>query len=132
MDQHVTTEAPYYTTSQTVIPTPSSSTNLMFQPQEPQYHILQFSQPQASQPIQQQYMMSTTTFNNLEAQPIGHYPSIDFYYEQPQPQQHPQPQQQLHTDYTTIPQNSNQYHIPSVKCYTSCQIFFVINIRLTL
>ncbi|KAI7893331.1 uncharacterized protein EV154DRAFT_501684 [Mucor mucedo] len=90
MDQHVTTaEVPYYTSTQSVIPTPSSSSNLLFQPQEPQYHVQGYPPPQQQQQHQQQqtqYVMAP--YNAMETQPMmntGQYQSIDFFYETPQP-----------------------------------------------
>lgn len=122
MDQHVTTEAQYYTSTQTVIPTPSSSSNLLYQQQqEPQYHVLSFSQPQ-------QYMIPANYTLQQQPQPQqpqhlpqqqpqqvlnnGPYPSIDFFYETPQSGA------AAVADYTTasttaIPTNTN-YQIPNV------------------
>lgn len=124
MDQHVTTEAQYYTSTQTVIPTPSSSSNLLYQQQqEPQYHVLSFSQPQQyvipanytlqqqqapQQPQQQQHLPQQQPQQVLNN---GPYPSIDFFYETPQPGA-------AAANYTTasttaIPTNTN-YQIPNV------------------
>lgn len=117
MDQHVTTEAQYYTSTQTVIPTPSSSSNLLYQQQqEPQYHVLSFSQPQqyvnpATYPLQpQQQQQHLPQQQPQQVLNNGPYPSIDFFYETPQPG--------AAGDYTTasttaIPTNTN-YQIPNV------------------
>lgn len=105
MDQHVTTEVPYYTSTQTVIPTPSSSSNLLFQPQEPQYHVQGYPPQQ-----QAQYVMPYNTMENQPMVNTGQYPSIDFFYETPQP------------DYTNT--SAPNYQIPTnVRCYTSCHSY---------
>lgn len=116
MDQHVTTtEVPYYTSTQTVIPTPSSSSNLIFQPQEPQYHV------QGYPPQQTQYVMAP--YNTMDNQPMmngGPYQSIDFFYETPQP------------DYTNT--STTNYQIPTsvgvthhVISFFFLLIFFIID-----
>ncbi|KAI8082154.1 hypothetical protein BDF21DRAFT_417214 [Thamnidium elegans] len=54
MDQHVTTtEVPYYTSAPTIIPTPSTSSNLIYT-QDAQYHVPYPPQQQQQQQQQQQ------------------------------------------------------------------------------
>lgn len=124
MDQHVTTtEVPYYTSAPTIIPTPSTSSNLIYA-QDAQYHVAYPPQQQ-----QQQYMYNTMDSQNM-IHP-GPYPSIDFFYETPQPQQQQQqqpPQQDI--NYTTATA-APSYQIPttnvSVTHHVMSFFFFPFN-----